>query len=368
VPVFDLKIHPRDRELIAATHGRGFWIVDVSALEQITPKTLAENATLFAPRTAFQWGEGPTLGLPGNGYGQAPLVIPSPPYGANITYRLKDSVAAPVRVTVSDAAGTQLFTTTGPNRRGVHTVQWAFTGAPAPRRELTPAERRDSILLRARAPMVLDSLKKAGYDTLALNQVRRVVTAATNPQAAGGPGGGAFGGRGGGAGGGQFGRANVGCEHPTTMWDTFCARPAEPGVSGGRGGRGAQADTSGEAGGGVGAGAANAGRRGGAAAALDPVQRVWDIIGMRPPVVAGRGFGGGGGGFGALFGNLADAGAYTVTLQAGGQTLKQTFRVERVGTGDNAALADQQDDEDDADINGGIFPKQDASPFVVWWW
>src|SRR5690606_21420891 len=27
VPIYDLKIHPRDRELIAATHGRGIWIV-----------------------------------------------------------------------------------------------------------------------------------------------------------------------------------------------------------------------------------------------------------------------------------------------------------------------------------------------------
>ena len=34
VPVYDLKIHPRDHELIAATHGRGFWIVDISALSR----------------------------------------------------------------------------------------------------------------------------------------------------------------------------------------------------------------------------------------------------------------------------------------------------------------------------------------------
>ena len=35
VPVYDLKIHPRDHELIAATHGRGFWIVDIAPLEQM---------------------------------------------------------------------------------------------------------------------------------------------------------------------------------------------------------------------------------------------------------------------------------------------------------------------------------------------
>jgi photosystem II stability/assembly factor-like uncharacterized protein len=368
VPVYDLKIHPRDRELMAATHGRGIWLVDVSALEQMTPKTLADAATLYAPRTAFQWGEGPNLGLPGNGWGQAPFVVQPPAYGASITYRLKDPVSDSVRVTVSDAGGTQLFTTRGPSGRGVHTVSWPFTGAAAPRRELSPSEKRDSILLRTRAPQVLDSLKKANYDSTALAAVRRVVNVATNPPQGGQ---GAFGGRGGGAGRGQ---QNVGCEHPATMWDTFCARPAEPAPQpAGRGGRGgAAADTaSGEGGfggGGVGAGAANAGRRGGAAATLDPVQRVWDIIGMRAPQVAGTGRGGGGGfgGFGA--GTLADAGSYVVTLTAGGQTYKQTFRVEKVGMGDNAAMADLEVEGEAEDINGGIFPKAEASPFRVWWW
>ncbi|HSR42366.1 MAG TPA: hypothetical protein VLL48_09345, partial [Longimicrobiales bacterium] len=35
VPVHDLKIHPRDRELIAGTHGRSIWIVDVAPLQQL---------------------------------------------------------------------------------------------------------------------------------------------------------------------------------------------------------------------------------------------------------------------------------------------------------------------------------------------
>ena len=118
----------------------------------------------------------------------------------------------------------------------------------------------------------------------------------------------------------------------------------------------------------MGAGAQNAGRRGGAAATLDPVQRVWDIIGMRAPQVAGTGRGGGGGGFGAALGPLADAGSYVVTLTAGGQTYKQTFRVERVGMGDNAALADLEVETEAAeDLNGGILPKKEASPFRVWW-
>jgi hypothetical protein len=359
VPVFDLKIHPRDHEVMIATHGRGIWLVDVAGLEQMTAKNVGDVATLYAPRTAYQWGEGPALGMPGNGWGQAPLVIPAPAYGAQISYRLKDSVTGPVRITVNDAGGTQLYTTTGPARSGVHSVMWGFQGAPPARKDLTPSEKRDSIILKARAPMVLDSLQKAGYDSAALTAVRRVVNLANNP-----PAGGAGFGRGGGGGG--RGGAQAGCEHPVTQWDNFCARPAEPPpAAAGRGGRGgagagaagapagAAADTSAEA---IAAAFAAAG---GGRGQIEPAQqKIWDAIGMKPPAAGGRGGGGFGGG-----GNVVEPGTYVVTLSAGGQTYKQTFRVERVGAGDDGSGAGQEEDEN-LDINGGIFPKRQASPYT----
>ncbi|MDB4892330.1 MAG: hypothetical protein JWL61_4185, partial [Gemmatimonadetes bacterium] len=353
VPVYDIKIHPRDHELMIATHGRGLWFVDIAALEQITPKTLADVATLYVPRTAFQWGEGPQLGLPGNGWGQAPLVISAPTYGATISYRLKDSVTGPVRVAISDAGGTQLYSTAGPSRRGLHNVNWAFTPAPAARVALAPAARRDSILLKQRAPVVLDSLAKANYDTTALATVRRIVNIANNPPAGG------LGGRGGGGG---RGGAQAGCEHPMTQWDTFCARPAEPAPAAagrgraavaGAGGAAAQvaADTSAE-----GIAAAFAG--GGRGSPDASQQKIWDLIGMKAPA-GGRG---GGGGFGGG-GNLVEPGTYVATLTAGGQTYKQTFRVERVGTGDDVTIAQDEDGEPE-NLNGGILPKAPASPYT----
>ena len=166
MPVFDLKIHPRDHELIAATHGRGFWIVDVAPLEQITPKTLADAATLFVPRTAFQWGEGPQLGMPGNGWGQAPLVIPAPGVWCDDLVSFQGfGERAGASVTVSDAGGTQLYTTTGHRGAGLHNVNWAFQAAPAPRAALAPAARRDSILFAAARRWCSIRSQKAGYDT-----------------------------------------------------------------------------------------------------------------------------------------------------------------------------------------------------------
>ena len=44
----DLAIHPRDNDLVIATHGRGIWIIDdITPLRALTPETLA-NDVVFA--------------------------------------------------------------------------------------------------------------------------------------------------------------------------------------------------------------------------------------------------------------------------------------------------------------------------------
>jgi len=45
--VHDLKIHPRDNIMIAATHGRGMWALDVSIIQQLTPEILQRNLTIL---------------------------------------------------------------------------------------------------------------------------------------------------------------------------------------------------------------------------------------------------------------------------------------------------------------------------------
>ena len=91
VPVYDLQIHPRDRELIAATHGRGIWIVDVAPLQQFNKTIAAKPAHLFEPKTAFQWGEEPLRGASGNGNAMNFFATQNPAYGASITYRVTQS-------------------------------------------------------------------------------------------------------------------------------------------------------------------------------------------------------------------------------------------------------------------------------------
>ncbi len=59
VRVDDILIHPRDRDLIIATHGRSIWIMDdITPLERMH-KAKGDNITLFDPRPAVLWKNDP---------------------------------------------------------------------------------------------------------------------------------------------------------------------------------------------------------------------------------------------------------------------------------------------------------------------
>jgi hypothetical protein len=59
VRVDDILIHPRDRDLILATHGRSIWIADdITPLEQLKSGT-NHDLTLFEPRPAVLWKNDP---------------------------------------------------------------------------------------------------------------------------------------------------------------------------------------------------------------------------------------------------------------------------------------------------------------------
>jgi hypothetical protein len=171
VPVHDLRIHPRDRELIAATHGRGIWIVDISALEQINDKVLAEDVHMFSPPTAYQFGDRP---VEGQSQGHQVFEAPSPPYGAVITYRLA-ARQPQVRIAILDAAGDTMQVLNGPGAAGINRVAWNFAGKPAPRPPLGAVQKRDSALQMNRITFVLDSLDKAGANPMMTGMARQLV-------------------------------------------------------------------------------------------------------------------------------------------------------------------------------------------------
>jgi photosystem II stability/assembly factor-like uncharacterized protein len=94
VPVHDLAV--RDGDLIAATHGRSFWIIDdLSPLRQLTPAVTASEAHLFKPRNAYRvsfagrgFGGGARAGAAASGPPVHPVAT-SPAGGPVVHYWLK---------------------------------------------------------------------------------------------------------------------------------------------------------------------------------------------------------------------------------------------------------------------------------------
>jgi photosystem II stability/assembly factor-like uncharacterized protein len=91
----DLAIQKRENDLVGATFGRGFWILDdYSPLRQVNEQQLRQEATLFPVRDALwyipKWPLGDWKENQKAYQGDALYVAPNPPFGAVFTYYLKD--------------------------------------------------------------------------------------------------------------------------------------------------------------------------------------------------------------------------------------------------------------------------------------
>ncbi len=126
VAVHDLAIHPRDRDLVIATHGRGVYVVDVAPLQQLTPAVLAEPVHLFEVKPAAAFKIQPGKGnLPAKSY-----VAPNPEYGAAIWYWLKERARQPGTLTITDPAGKEVLRTEVKGEPGLQRFQWSLRRGP----------------------------------------------------------------------------------------------------------------------------------------------------------------------------------------------------------------------------------------------
>jgi len=118
--VYDLKIHPREKELIAATHGRGIFITDISALQELTTKVLESNAFLFGITTTVQW-----VPLGNNNASYINYNGESKPTGVIINYYLKNEFKEGVKIKVYQ--GDRLLNElNGKNTAGLNQVVWTM--------------------------------------------------------------------------------------------------------------------------------------------------------------------------------------------------------------------------------------------------
>ena len=120
MPVEELRVHPRDGDLILGTHGRGIYILDdITPIRQLAA-AIATDAYLFDPRPAIRWQ---TWGRDGN-LAQKEFIGQNPPAGAIINFYLK-APAGPVTLSVANSAGSAVRTITVANpTAGVNRAVW----------------------------------------------------------------------------------------------------------------------------------------------------------------------------------------------------------------------------------------------------
>jgi hypothetical protein len=126
-PVHDLKVHPREADLIVATHGRGAYIADIKPLQELSNDVLAEDVHLFAPESKVRW-----VGMDRRGSGSSNFAGKSEPAGMVVYYSLKAKPKG--EVTLQVYAGNMLLNEIkGTADVGLNKVFWNMTG----RRERT---------------------------------------------------------------------------------------------------------------------------------------------------------------------------------------------------------------------------------------
>lgn len=94
INVRDLAFQERENDLVVATFGRGFRVLDdVTPLRLATPETLAKEATLFPVRDAWAYVPKVPYGLKGKAFlGESFYAASNPPLGAVFTVYLKDDL------------------------------------------------------------------------------------------------------------------------------------------------------------------------------------------------------------------------------------------------------------------------------------
>ncbi len=130
VAVRDLAIHPRDNDLVVATHGRGIWIVDdITPLRALTADTMAKDIAFLQAEPAVQkiqagggWSNGDAAFVGNNSTDEAVITY----------YQKKRHIFGDLKIEVFDAQGKSLGTIPTSKRRGLNRVNWSMR-LPAPR-------------------------------------------------------------------------------------------------------------------------------------------------------------------------------------------------------------------------------------------
>lgn len=204
ISVHDLTIQKRESDLVVASFGRGFYILDdISPLRNLNPQDLEGDSILFPVKKAPLYIESTRLGLPGKGFqGASFFTDPNPAFGATFTYYLKEKLLtkkerrekaedqarktgktppyptdaefraeaeemhSAVFFTISDSSGKAIRQIPAMNAAGIHRATWdlRYAATTIPLSPLSPEEKIFAAG-RDRGPLVMP-----GTYTVALSQ------------------------------------------------------------------------------------------------------------------------------------------------------------------------------------------------------
>jgi photosystem II stability/assembly factor-like uncharacterized protein len=93
----------KDDDLVAATHGRGFWILDdITPLRQLDASAASADVVLFKPTTAWRVRWNTSVDMP---WPKEEPTAPNPPEGAIINYYLKSAASGPITLEILQQDG-----------------------------------------------------------------------------------------------------------------------------------------------------------------------------------------------------------------------------------------------------------------------
>jgi photosystem II stability/assembly factor-like uncharacterized protein len=122
VAVLDFAQHPTAGELTAATHGRSLWILDVTALRQMTADAMKAKVFLYKPNDTIRWRSEPQHGTL-YGAGSRRFVGENPRFGVEIMYSLTRK-ASKAHIKVQDYSGRTVRELEASPEPGLHRVEW----------------------------------------------------------------------------------------------------------------------------------------------------------------------------------------------------------------------------------------------------
>jgi photosystem II stability/assembly factor-like uncharacterized protein len=142
VAVDDLKIHPREADLIAGTHGRGIYILDVHPIQQITAAVLDKPVHLFNPKNPILYHINWTKNRGASGARRFNAENPyshlfrisdrsgAAPPGASLYYYLKNPSAPQVIIHILNSENEVMRVLEGKAEAGLNMVEWDLRSAP----------------------------------------------------------------------------------------------------------------------------------------------------------------------------------------------------------------------------------------------